>query len=189
VLANCSSSSSGGGGGGGIAGALQQSHTGYSYCPDCCWGGWPAAQPDVITLHIGTNDVGDCLLGKGPFAGTKNVTACAAYLEAQLDRLLSFAFGAAPRARLFLATVLAMPQYAFYNETVARFNGEVVPALAAKWAARGFALTLVDVHAATGICTLAGGDCCGDLVHPTGGIGYPRMAQAWFSALNASGLW
>jgi hypothetical protein len=44
-----------------------------AYCPDCCWGSWPEARPDVIALHIGTNDIGDCYLGNGPFQGTKSV--------------------------------------------------------------------------------------------------------------------
>ena len=161
---------------------------GYTYCPGCCWGAWTHARPDAIALHIGTNDIGDCYLGKGPFPGTKSVSGCAEYLEAQLDRLLNFTFTQLPRVRVFLATIIAMPQYEFYNQTVQRYNAEVVPAAVTRYRGRGFGITLVPVHALAGICTPSDGDCCGDLVHPTGGIGYPRMAKAWFGVLNASSM-
>jgi len=151
-----------------------------------CWGDWPTARPDAIALHIGTNDIGDCYLGKGPFPGTKGVAACADYLAYELARLLNFTFASLPRVHVFLATIIAMPRYAFYNQTVQVFNSEVIPAAVARFSARGCSIELVPVHAATGICTPSGGDCCGDLVHPTGAIGYPRMAEAWFTAMNAT---
>jgi hypothetical protein len=52
------------------------------------------------------------------------------------------------------------------------------------YAAKGLSITLVELHALTNICTLSGGDCCGDMVHPTGGIGYPRMAKVRSSFYN-----
>jgi lysophospholipase L1-like esterase len=99
------------------------------YCANCCWSNWTLTNPDAITLHIGTNDIGDCFTGGGPLKSKKNTTECVGYLQQQLKRLLDFLFKELPHTHVFLATIIAMPQYSFYNATVADYNSQVIPAM------------------------------------------------------------
>jgi lysophospholipase L1-like esterase len=119
-----------------------------------------SAQPDVVLLMIGTNDV----LQAHDLPGAKD----------RLGRLVDTILEAAPGVRLLLATL--PPDDAAERQT-REFN-RAVPAIAHARAAR---VTLVDLHAA-----LAGtpglfppGNC-----HPTV-AGHRRIGDMWWSAIRA----
>ena len=149
---------------------------------------WTAAQPDVVLLLAGTNDIGQ---GHTEAAIVSDYAALLAALRATL-----------PSARLLVATVLS-----FYDSTkpelpaaVAALNS-ALPALVA--AVNG--TTLVDLNAETGLCRQASdplapslcavcnGPCGGynpaacppqgyGYCHPTG-AGYSLVGGAWAAAL------
>ena len=158
--------------------------TGPSYVPSawtrhCGFPGWTipmidnflpkafassAALPDLITVHLGTND---CNQGHTP-----------ATMVSDMNSLLTHTFATAPAAHVFLADTIATGMS--FNDCVTAWDAEV-PAIVAAWAAKGFAITFVPMHDEVRMCGDAGDDadlCGGHQVHPTS-AGYPRMASAF----------
>ena len=159
------------------------------------------ARPDLVTIHLGTNDCGQ----GHPLA----------QMTADMNTLLNSTFQASPASHVFLADTIAtgMP----FNTCIVcvpcpRATGRgagappprtqvgpharasspprpptrsawnaAVPGLVAAWAARGMKITFVPMYAEVRLCGDAGEDadlCGGHQVHPTS-AGYPRMASAF----------
>jgi len=146
---------------------------------------WATFKPDVITLLLGTNDIGQN-------HSTTEVVA-------DMDALLAATFAALPQTRVLVGTVLDMvnsvnPQW---SGAVAAFNS-ALPAVVAKHAPGAM---LVDLAGATRLCTPDAdplrrlcAECNGpatgctpagyyDRVHPTA-AGYSMLAGVWAAALG-----
>ena len=123
-----------------------------------------AARPDLITIHLGTNDCAE------------NHTVV--QMVAGMHSLLNHTFATAPAVHVFLADTIATGMS--FNTCVTAWDAEV-PAIVTAWAAKGFAITFVPMHDEVRMCGDAGDDvdlCGGSQVHPTS-AGYPRMASAF----------
>ena len=141
-------------------------------------------QPDLILLHIGTNDI-----GRNNYAtAAEAATATSTNLRALIEQL----FIVIPGAHIFLASILAMPASChFYNHghtaNLTRqeeaYNAEV-PKVAAHFG--GAKVTFVDMKRETGLCDMkrSASGCCPPQLHPDG-EGYGLMAAVWAKALLA----
>jgi len=125
--------------------------------------------PDLITIHIGTNDC--------------NVNMSTADMEANMNSLLGEIKVRAPEAQVFLADLLSTGFKQQMEECIVAFNN-LIPQIVGNWAAQGMA-----IHHVTVFDTMQPGcgadpnypehDFCGeDQMHPTS-AGYPRMASAF----------
>jgi lysophospholipase L1-like esterase len=148
---------------------------------------WQALAPDVVLLMAGTNDVGQ---------GHTNASMAADY-----DALLQDLRADLPAGRIFMTTILNLPDNAHpdFAATIPFFNRVTLPPLAAKHGA-----DYVDINGATGmcygpnntltnLCAVCNGPCGGynpascpptgySLCHPTG-AGYNLVAGVWANAL------
>jgi lysophospholipase L1-like esterase len=139
-----------------------------------------AAKAQAVLLHIGTND----LLQNG----YASPAAAAQDMGAQLAELLAVVKAEAPRARVFVATLVSFaptPAYAALNAQLAAYNG-AMPLVLEGFVAGGGRAQLVDVagRAAPRMCS-APLSCCPGGIHPTV-IGYAGMADVWYDALATS---
>ena len=149
---------------------------------------WIAAQPDVVLLMAGTNDVGQ---GHSNASITSDMVALLAALRATL-----------PKAQLLVTSILNLPDSSANGQKfpgqIANLNSEL-PALA-----KAVGAVFVDINGATGmckppadplvnLCAVCNGPCGGynpascppqgySLCHPTG-AGYELMAGVWGAAL------
>lgn len=119
-----------------------------------------AAKPDLITIHLGTNDC-----GQGHPVAT---------MVSDMHALLNHTFAASPLSHVFLADTIAngTPQ----NTCITAWNVEV-PGIVAAWQARGMTLTFVPMSSEVHMCGDTGDDadlCGGHQVHPTS-AGYVRF--------------
>jgi len=134
--------------------------------------GWfgAIADPDVILLHIGTNDSG---------GGTTFTNAID-----RLDALISRMAIAKPNARI-IVTSLMKRTGANYTAITNYFN-PYVPGKCAAQAALGRQVTFLDMHAYLELTDMSDG------LHPNAG-GYVKMAGAWVSAItnvvSPAGAW
>ena len=164
------------------AGLVDQDHEGYpGYTQNNLVAGidsWLALNPpDVVLLHIGTNDVS---------AGSTD----AAPTSSLLGRIDTWSANPAnPPVRLLLATIIAQKSG---TPDVAAFNANLTGIYNSTWAdAAGarprFIVRRVDMNSkldpATDLSDLAD-DTTG--LHPNP-IGYGKMADAWFDALVQTG--
>jgi lysophospholipase L1-like esterase len=120
-----------------------------------------AARPDVILMHVGTNDL---LHNKARAA------------PARFAKLLNDITGAAPQARVFVATVIPLGDRA-YAALVRHYN-QAISATVRAAAAAARPVGIVNMHSA-----LTKGDISRDGIHPTEG-GYSKMAASWYSAFR-----
>ena len=118
--------------------------------------------PDVILLHLGTNDSG---------ADTLNNMA---RTTALLDRL----FALQPSAHVIATTILWRGDATRYAR-IQTYNSNLTNVVAAQ-AAKGQKITILDMHTAVGDNT---GYFNTDLLHPNA-VGYDVMANAWFGAIQ-----
>jgi hypothetical protein len=122
--------------------------------------GWlAAAQPDVILLMIGTNDVVEF---------PKTVATAPQRLSELLDQIR----GLSPNVKLFVATI--PPVNGSENQMVITYNTELKKVVAAK----GAATYLVDIYAA--LYSTPSGNYP---VHPDS-TGYDKIARTWFAAVE-----
>lgn len=152
---------------------------------------WLAQRADVYLIHLGTNDVGQN-------RSLANMTSDVAALLEVIRTRGSARLPGGPR--VFVATILAMvnPAHPGWVPAVGAFNA-ALPGVVAAAAARGLNVTLVDMHAESGMCSanLTATDCClgnsagspgPDRVHPTG-WGYSRMAAVWWRHVGPALAW
>jgi lysophospholipase L1-like esterase len=119
-------------------------------------------RPDVVLLHIGTNDI----------IQRSNLKRAPQRLGALVDLITT----TLPAAHVYVATLTPLADPA--SERRSRAFNAAVPGIVAKRAAQGRHVHLVDMHAA-----LSGKDISVDGIHPTNG-GYSKMAARWYSALT-----
>lgn len=120
-------------------------------------------EPDVVLLHIGTNDL---LHGK------------AASAPARLRTLLGHIISAAPHAQVYVAAIIPL-RLAGLDSQVRGYNRAVARIVAAD-AAAGAHVRLVDMHSA-----VEPADLLADGIHPDGG-GFSKMAARWYAALRSA---
>ncbi|WP_216328905.1 DUF4038 domain-containing protein [Deinococcus aestuarii] len=124
--------------------------------------GWlDRAQPDVVLLMIGTNDI----------IQNRDLTRAPARLGALLDQISA----RRPSARVLVSSLPPL-QNPDENRRVAAYNA-ALPALVASRAAQGKKISFVNVGATLTLADLADG------VHPTAG-GYGKLAARWDEALR-----
>jgi GDSL-like lipase/acylhydrolase family protein/dockerin type I repeat protein len=116
--------------------------------------------PDLILLHIGTNDASQ---GR-----------TAAQMQSSLQSLLTKIKNLRPQAQVIVASLIRRTDNASLEATQMSYNG-AIPGLVA---AQGANFHFVDMHAIVQPADLADG------VHPSQG-GYDKMADAWAPAVHA----
>ena len=124
-----------------------------------------AARPDIITIHLGTNDC------NGGHTLTQMTT--------DMNSLLGHIFATSPASHVFLGDTIPAGQP--WNTCITTWSA-AVPGIVAAWAAKGMVITFVPLnYEAHGMCGSTGDDynlCGGHQIHPTS-AGYPRMASAF----------
>ncbi|GAB3979034.1 hypothetical protein GCM10029978_073330 [Actinoallomurus acanthiterrae] len=121
-------------------------------------------RPDVVLLHIGTNDVIQrSALPQAP---------------ARLAALVDLITGTLPNAQVYVATIVPLADPA--GDDLARRYNAAIPGIVAARVAHGRHVHLVDMHAA-----LTKTDLSVDGVHPSDG-GYSKMAARWYTALTGT---
>lgn len=162
-----------GSGSAGPSDLLQKSHEGHSgwKISDILAGvqqyGWVrTTQPDVILLHIGTND----------FFQNYDLQNTPGRLSSLLDQL----HADAPQAKIVVAKIVPMPVYQQYNAYVADYNNSIGLVVAQKQAL-GRAVYVVDMNSALSNAVNSQ-DFCADQAHPNT-QGYAKMANVWLAAL------
>lgn len=118
--------------------------------------------PDVIMLHIGTNDI-----SSGQFAGGVAV---------ELSGLLGTIYAAKPDVTVYVASIILRTDRDDLAE-VTREYAELTPEVVLHWAALGYDARLVDMHSEIGPEDLADG------VHPNA-TGYDKMGRVWAAAFE-----
>jgi lysophospholipase L1-like esterase len=126
-------------------------------------------KPDVILLHLGTNNMG---------VGLKQHDKALEHMQSLLDTI----FAELPNVRLLLSTLIGAStaygglQHIPYNEGIRNFT--------TTYAAAGRHIELVDmaVESAIGENGCNPDYCCPAGIHPTGD-GYALMADVWYNHL------
>jgi lysophospholipase L1-like esterase len=141
--------------------------------------------PDLILLHIGTNDIGR--------NNYETSAQAASATSANLQMLIAQLLAAVPNTHIFLASIIAMPASChFYNHghtanltsQEEAYNAEV-PKVAAHFG--GAKVSFVDMKTQTGLCDMKKSNasgCCPPQLHPDA-TGYSKMAKVWAAALLA----
>jgi len=131
--------------------------------------GWVALNPDVILLHLGTNNMG---------VGLQQADEALKHMKILLDVI----FDGVPNVRLLLSTIIGSAtlygglQHLPFNEGIRDF--------VTTYAAAGHNIELVDMarESAIGEKGCNPDYCCPAGIHPTG-EGYPLMAEVWYNHL------
>ncbi|ORX83710.1 SGNH hydrolase [Anaeromyces robustus] len=128
------------------------------------------AQPDIILLIIGTNDM----------TANRSMDACASDLRALLDYML----GDMPSGGIiFMGSIPEFTAYGGNAQRVANYNG-TVKKVAEEYASKGKNVRFADVHG-----SLNGtGDLGGDGLHPNGN-GYKKMGNFWADIILSTSHW
>ncbi len=140
-----------------------------------------AADPDVILLMAGTNDL---------LRSTRGVPGYTVpTIVHSMDLVLREIFRTKPGVEVIVAPVVASPRIDACD--LAKFNGdnlcgpagpESLKSLVAAYARRGFHITLA---ARMARAVPRDDDHFPDGIHPCGDGGYAAVARAWFSAIKA----
>jgi lysophospholipase L1-like esterase len=127
--------------------------------------GWMTTyQPDVVLLHIGTNDViQNWALSQAPD---------------RLSTLVDDITAADPRAEVDVATIVPFADPG--QDAAARAYNAAIPGIVAAKAGAGRHVDLVDMHAAIGTTDLSP-----DGVHPSSG-GYSKLAARWYARFTGA---
>jgi lysophospholipase L1-like esterase len=119
------------------------------------------AAPNVVLLHIGTNDAND-----GDFANAVN----------RLDALITLIATNRPYAHIIVTSLLPRTEPAI-NTSITNLFNPYVPGVVAAQVALGRRVTYLDMHAYLTTNDLA------DIAHPNQ-AGYNKMAAAWLPAIT-----
>jgi hypothetical protein len=138
-------------------------------------GEWLPIQPDVVMLHIGTNNLG--------MAGQSASEALTS-----MNQLVGQIVEGIPKVRLFLATLIGA--YKYGSDQHEAFNSGIKH-LAAVYAGRGYRVTLVDMATESGLgkacdepfCCLIDVPGLKARVHPNQD-GYDKIAAVWHKYLK-----
>lgn len=121
----------------------------------------PQYRPDVILLHIGTNNIW-------------RPEEMPDVAPQRLARLIEHLTTLAPLAHLYVASIVPSVQH---ESNVRSFN-ETIPSIVADSAARGNNVSFVDQYSGLSFDDLIDG------IHPNAG-GYEKMAERWWEALRS----
>jgi len=123
------------------------------------------AQPDIILLIIGTNDM----------TANRSMDACASDLRALLDLMLA---DMPSNGIIFMGSIPEFTAYGGNAQRVANYNN-TVKKVAEEYASKGKNVKFADVHG-----SLNGtADLGSDQLHPNGG-GYKKMGNFWAEVLD-----
>ena len=124
-------------------------------------GGWIAAyQPDIVLLHIGTNDLDH---GATPESMTQS-----------MSKLIGDIFAAKPDTFIIVSTLVPSTHGA--GSTWSSFNASI-PNIAAQYSSQGRRIIALDMSQ-----VVTGGDLA-DGIHPNA-IGYSKMANMWYPVVT-----
>jgi lysophospholipase L1-like esterase len=126
-----------------------------------------ASSPDIILLHIGTNNLYQGLPAEVP---------------QQLASLLDQITDGAPDALVVVAQITPLSPTAFANNGVDQYNA-LIPGLVRERVDAGKHLVVVDMNEAFRAAGANVADLVGDNIHPTA-AGYGIMAQTWYTSLE-----
>lgn len=148
---------------------------------------WMNANPDVILLHIGTNDM---LWSRDYYNGDPNNAAVPKMnpttVAANLNNLLNTIFTRSPNVKIFLAKIIPLANdFAWLDSRVDDYNNRVAT-LVNTYKAQGKSIYLVDQYA--NFSTANGtpiGTHLPDGIHPDQ-AGYNMMGVTWANAVIAS---
>lgn len=125
--------------------------------------GWlNVSDPDVILLHIGTNDL--------------STGASSATTLDRLNTLMGQIISQKPGVRLIVSSVVPRTDKTEFDS---RSYNSGIPTLVSNFDSQGYNVSFVDIHAA-----LTSGDLY-DGIHPNQG-GYDKMANAWNGAIQSA---
>ena len=123
------------------------------------------ADPDIILLMIGTNDL----------TANRSMDACASDLRAMLDYMLA---DMSSDGVIFLASVPEHTAYGGNTQKIANYNN-TVKSVAEEYAGKGKNVKFADVHS----CLDGMNDISGDQLHPNG-TGYKKIGNFWAETLD-----
>jgi lysophospholipase L1-like esterase len=122
--------------------------------------GWlQATKPQVVLLHIGTNDMNQSGASGAP-----------SRLSSLIDKITT----TVPDAEVFVATIIPLS----WNDSAVRTFNAAIPGIVQAKVAAGRHVHLVEMYGALTVSDLADG------VHPNAG-GYAKMATVWYQALQS----
>ena len=139
--------------------------------------------PDIILLHIGTNDIGE-----KHYMYPNATSVAAADISTNLKLLLGQLFDKAPKTHILVVSIIAMPVGChFYGKTANRHRYKRRRTMRYQGSLAGFGggATFVDMKQKTGLCDQNSSEpsgCCPPQLHPNG-WGYAKMAAVWAKAL------
>jgi len=122
--------------------------------------------PDLVTIHLGTNDCGQKLT--------------VPTIEANANKLLTHLYAKAPNATVYMASMIGFPHCPVCSNA---FNA-LVPSIVAQHKALGMKIYYSPMAETSGVCVdknvsePLSGLCCSGEVHPTA-AGYLRMASVF----------
>jgi lysophospholipase L1-like esterase len=149
--------------GGDVPDAHHEGHSGWriDQIADGIAGGWlETNKPDLVLLHIGTNDIWQ----------NRDLVNAPARLSALVDDILT----RSPNTRIVVSQILPMTNDPNFEIEVMKYNAAVVDVVRSK----SSAVCMVDMHH-----SFSAGDLV-DGVHPTKS-GYAKMARVWERAIRA----
>ena len=115
--------------------------------------------PEIVLLHIGTNDLPDSLSGASD------------RLAQLVDQILT----ALPSSLLVVAQIMPLP---WAESSVVTYNA-AIPGVVQARAAKGKHIILVDMN--TGFPSSNG--FASDNIHPNDTVGYPWMGDKWYATI------
>ncbi len=130
--------------------------------PAPAFGSSSGGTPDIILLHIGTND-------SGQYPATQ--------MTSDLQTLLNKIFTNAPNALVVVAQIIPLGHGT--NSVIKAYN-QSIPGLVQTFAAGGKHITTVDMYTGFNTSTMLGSDS----IHPNTS-GYTFMADHWYSVIGA----
>eukprot|EP00833_Pecoramyces_ruminatium_P008334 jgi/Orpsp1_1/1182366/evm.model.c7180000081009.1 len=123
------------------------------------------AQPDIILLIIGTNDM----------TANRSMDACASDLRALLDLMIT---DMPSDSIIFMGSIPEFTAYGGNAQRVANYNG-TVKKVAEEYANKGKNVRFADVHG----CLNGTADLGSDQLHPNGN-GYKKMGSFWAEVVD-----
>lgn len=131
---------------------------------------WLPTQPDVILLHLGTNNLG---------LGMQSAATALGHMTELLDTI----FDGLPQVRLFLSTIIGSGKK-YGGDKHAEYN-EGLKTMAQAQQENGRQVTLVDMATESGLGEFCdSGNCCIAGIHPNA-QGYEMMVNVWHAHLTA----
>lgn len=129
---------------------------------------WVPLNPDIILLHLGTNNLG---------IGLQSAQAALGHMT----DLLNHTFTALPNVQLYLSTLIGAGN-SYGGAKHAEYNAGL-KSLAASLNEAGFSVKIVDMAVESGIGESCDSEnCCVAMIHPNS-KGYDLMADVWYNHL------